>query len=88
MSWKGGSWAITIWHDLIYNKMKASSWNWKTDKVTKTRQLTKTAVFFLYTNNEWAKKQIKKQSHFTKYLGINLTKVVKELKITTKTMKH
>ena len=52
-------------------------------KVTRHKTNVQKMVAFLYTNNEKAEKDIKESISFTiapkaiKYLGINLTKVVK-----------
>jgi len=53
-------------------------------KVTEYKIIAQKSVAFLYTNNEVAEREIKKTIKFTiapnrtKYLGINLTKEVKE----------
>ena len=88
----GGGQTFTLhrWHDTLYEKPKDSTKNLLElihgfSKVAGYKINAQKSVAFLYTNNEVTEREIKQLIPFTfapktiKYLGINLTKEVKNL---------
>ena len=90
--WKGGSKTVFIcrWHDTVLENPKDSTKKVlelinEFSKVAGYKINIQKSVAFLYANNELTEREIKKTIPFTiaskriKYLGINLTKDVKDM---------
>ena len=91
-NWKGGSKTVTVcrWHDSVHRKLyrlhQRTTWSnkriWQDSRFKINIQKLKA---FLYSNNEISETQIRKKIPFAiatrkiKYLGMNLTKEVKDL---------
>ena len=91
-NWEGRNETVTIyrWHDSVHGKSyrlhqkttRPNKWIWQNSWIQS--QYSEIKVF-LYTNNETAETEIRKKIPFDvatrkiKYLGINLTKEVKDL---------
>ena len=91
-NWKGGNKTVTVcrWHDSVHRKSYRlhqntawpNKWIWHNSGYKVNIQKSKA---FLYTSNEISETEIRKKVAFAiatrkmKYLGINLTKEVKDL---------
>jgi len=78
--------SICRWHDLVENSTKKKKcWDKHSHKIAVHKINMQKSVLFLHTNNKLSEKEIRLTIPFTivskriKYLGINLTKKMKDL---------